>query len=380
MGNGIEAAMTIEIQPYRDDRIPAVRAFNERLQARGVTYRFPETSQSATLPALPGRSIFREYYLACDGNAVRGGYVFQHQQLALDGVVIPIGNYQFPLSEGIVDHEYASLGARFLRHAVRKQPLLYTLGLGGQTEAITRLLRAGAWRLAEVPFYFKVFHARQFLRNIAPLRTSGARRIFADTLAATGGGSLGLFVFERIVRPVHVRADRSIVCERVGSFGPWADELWDRCLPRYTMMTVRDHATLEALYPLGQPRFIRLRLTRGTSTIGWAVLLDTQMSGNKYFGTMRVGTLVDCLALPEDAETVVLASMRHLRAAGCDIAITNQGHRAWCEALERCGFLAGPSNFLLALSPLLAQRIAPLDQRRDEVHVSRGDGDGPYNL
>jgi len=372
--------MAIEIERYADHLIPAVRDFNGRLHARGITHRFPETAQSTSLPRLAGRTIFQEYYLAREDAVVRGGYVLKHQALALGGEVVRIGNYQFPLSEGILDPEYAPLGGRFLRHALRQQPMLYSLGLGGHEEAITRLLRAARWSVAEVPFYFRVFQARPFLRNIAPLRRTVARRLAADTAALSGLGAIGLFVFERMVWPTRARLDPGVTCEEESAFGPWADELWARCLGRYRMMTVRDRATLDALYPVEQRRFIRLRVRRASSTIGWAVLLDTQMSGNKYFGAMRVGTLVDCLAAPEDAEATVLWSMRRLRAAGCDLAVTNQGHRAWCHALERCGFVASPSNFLLALSPALARHVEPLAQRRDEVHVTRGDGDGPYNL
>jgi hypothetical protein len=367
-----------EIQPYRDEMVPAVRAFNQRLREHGIRHRFPETAQSLTLPALPGRSIYQEYFLACDGDTVHGGYVLKRQQLALDGAILPVGNYQFPLSEGIIDPRHVSLGMRFLRHAVRKQPLLYTLGLGGHDEAIARLLKAAGWTLGDVPFYFKVFHAGRFLRNLNKLRSTRLRRLAADTLALTGLGSLGLFLVERVANPTRARPDSAIACQRVGSFGSWADELWRRCLGRYRMMTVRDRATLEVLYPAEQARLIRLRLTRGQTTVGWAVLLDTRMVANKYFGDMRVGTLVDCLALPDHAEAVVLASMNELGAAGCDIAISNQLHRAWCRVLERCGFWAGPSNFLIGFSPQLAQKLRPLDL--NQLHINRGDGDGPYNL
>jgi hypothetical protein len=369
----------IEIVPYRDEHVDAVRAFNRALREHGVRHLFPERAASA-VPPTPERTLFQELFLAREGGAVRGGYVFKHQRMALGGELTPIGNFQFPLSQGLVDPRYAALAARFVRHALKRQPLIYSLGLGGRDEAITRLFQAGGFRIAEVPFYFRVLHAAAFLRQIAPLRTTRLRRLCADALATSGLGALGLWAFERLVQPARATADRSIDCERVASFGPWADEVWARARARYAMVAERSAATLEALYPRAQPRFIRLRLSRAAQTIGWAVLLDTRMSRNKYFGSMRVGTLVDCLAEPEHAEAVVLASLDHLRRAGCDVAISNQSHRAWCSALEHAGFRAGPSNFLLALSPLLAKRVNPIEQRRDEVHINRGDGDGPYNL
>jgi hypothetical protein len=368
--------MVGDIELYRDERVPAVRDFNQRLRAHGIQHRFPETARSIALPPLPERSIFQEYYLACEGERVHGGYVLKRQPLVLDGELISAGNYQFPLSEGIIDPTHVSLGVRFLRHAMKQQPRLYTLGLGGHDEAIARLLRAAGWTLGEVPFYFKVFHASPLLRELAPLRTTRLRRLAADALAITRLGSLGLFFFDRLFRPVRARLDRSIAWQRVDSFGGWADDLWQRCRDHYRMMTVRDRDTLEILYP--ESRFIRVRLTRRDSTIGWSVLLATQMEANKYFGRMRVGTLVDCLALPEDAEAVALASMEELKTAGCDIAISNQQHRSWGRALERAGFSQGPSNFILGFSPALKNDLEPIDWRG--LHFNRGDGDGPYNL
>ena len=32
--------------------------------------------------------------------------------------------------------------------------------------------------------------------------------------------------------------------------------------------------------------------------VGWAVVLYVPMQGHNYFGNMRVGSLIDCLALP----------------------------------------------------------------------------------
>ncbi len=371
--------MALEIQSYREEQAAAVQAFNSRLRARGVTYRFPEAATPTTLAPAPGRSIYWEYFLASEGDVVRGGYAFKHQEMAVDGAVVPIGNYQFPLSEGLIDKHYTSLGVRFLRHAMRMQPLLYSLGLGGQDVDAARLLRAGGWRMADVPFYFRVFRARPFLRNIRPLRKTPVRRLLLDTLALTGLGALALRLDERLLSPARVDAGGTIA-ERVDSFAGWADDLWRRSLPHVRMMTARDGATLDALYPPGDPRFIRLRVRDGDIPVGWAVLLDTRMTDNPYFGAMRVGTLVDCLALPAAAPAVMLAATNHLRDAGADIAVTNQSHALFCGALQQCGFRAGPSNFVLALSPALAQRIGPLEHHRDEIHVTRGDGDGPYNL
>ena len=49
-------------------------------------------------------------------------------------------------------------------------------------------------------------------------------------------------------------------------------------------------------------------------------------------------------------------------------------------ALERAGFLRGPSNFIFAASKNLAKLLEPFDSAKDEIHINRGDGDGPIHL
>ena len=98
---------------------------------------------------------------------------------------------------------------------------------------------------------------------------------------------------------------------------------------------------------------------RDGKVVGWAVLLNTQMSGHKHFGDMRVGTLVDCLAKPEDARDVVACARDVLEANGADLIVSNQGSRAWGQALKHCGFLQGPSNLPFLASPKLAALLEP---------------------
>ena len=146
------------------------------------------------------------------------------------------------------------------------------------------------------------------------------------------------------------------------------------------MLAVRDSATLNALYPPSTAKFIRLRISCGETVIGWAVVLDTQMSGHKQFGNMRLGSVVDCLAAPEDACCVVRHSSDFLARRGVDLIVSNQASRAWGKAFRAAGYLSGPSNFILALSPMLDARVALLDASWHNIHMNRGDGDGPIHL
>jgi hypothetical protein len=146
------------------------------------------------------------------------------------------------------------------------------------------------------------------------------------------------------------------------------------------MAAVRDARVLNTLYPPDDTRFIKLKILDGRRVAGWAVLLDTVMADDKYFGNMRVGSIVDCLALPEEANTVMYAAAQFLEDRGVDLLLSNQNHPAWCEGLKMTGFVEGPSNFFFVASKALSQLLNEIDPAGTAIHLNRGDGDGPIHL
>jgi hypothetical protein len=104
------------------------------------------------------------------------------------------------------------------------------------------------------------------------------------------------------------------------------------------------------------------------------------MRDNKHFGNLRVGSIVDCLALAEQASGVVRAATRALEVRGVDLIVSNQSHAAWRAALQSAGFLRVPSNFRFAASPELAKLLDPLPTTMAHIHLNWGDGDGPVPL
>ena len=174
--------------------------------------------------------------------------------------------------------------------------------------------------------------------------------------------------------------NNSLVLEVVDGFYHWADDLWEACQNLYSMIAVRDSSTLNILYPIGNDRFIRLKITENDKTIGWAVVLDTRMSNHKQFGNMRVGSIIDCLSLPENADEVLACVSKFLEKKGVDLIVSNQSHVSWCKALKNAGYFNGPSNFIFAASKKLAECLHPYDPAGKDIHLNRGDGDGPINL
>jgi hypothetical protein len=95
---------------------------------------------------------------------------------------------------------------------------------------------------------------------------------------------------------------------------------------------------------------------------------------------MRLGSIVDALAVPGFENAIVAAAIDRLRDERVDLVVSNQSHAALTGAMRRHGFLNGPSNFLFAASPALAGRIGPAAANLGRYHLNRGDGDGPINL
>ena len=144
------------------------------------------------------------------------------------------------------------------------------------------------------------------------------RRLILDAAAYSGAGWLGLRMMG------HARRVARTESEIAPSFAGWADEVFEQSRPDYALLAARDGPTLDELYPAADARFLRVRAARG-----WAVLLDSAMEGHKQFGSIRVGTIVDCLAPLEDAGTVIRAATRTLETRGVDLIVSNQLHAAW---------------------------------------------------
>ncbi|HJZ99816.1 MAG TPA: hypothetical protein VKE70_25080 [Candidatus Solibacter sp.] len=346
----------IRVAPYTPEWVDAVRAFNRRIAAS--RQQLPETPHIDWMPGM-------QTFLAIEGSEVRGGYILRRQCFYARGEEETVSHYRLPLSEGVADRRYAMLGLKLLRDALAREPKLYALGMGGWDKPLPKMLKALQWAVHEVPFYFKVRRPSRFLRNILVVRTSALRRFVLDAAAITGAGWLGMRIAGH---GRHVAAEPH---ESVGEFGQWADEIWGESRGYYTLVADRGAATLNALYPAADSRFLRIR-TKG----GWAVGLDTQMRDHKQFGDMRVGSIVDCFASPSGAASVMRAATGVLEDRGVDLIVSNQLHHSWCDALQQAGFRKGPSNFLLALSPALAE----ICSGSSHLHFNRGDGDGPIHL
>jgi hypothetical protein len=370
--------MASSIVPYEDELVGQVVEFNARLRRQGVMYQFPESSESERLPRRAGREVYEEGYLFMENGTVRGGYLLKQQPFWINGQPHQVGCMRLPLSEGIIDRSYLTVGARLFVDAQRRQPLLYGLGIGGLQEPAVRLMLALGWTVRQVPFYFRVLNAQRVLCGLTYLRTSAVRARILDLVALSGLGHTCINLAQTMSGRRRNGGD-SVAAEPADDGREWSQPIWERCRGEYTMIGARDRATLDVLYPRGS-RFILLKVFLDGEFEGWSVLLATQMSGHRQFGNLRVGSVVDCLSTPDKAEAVIRAATSYLERAGVDLIVSNQSASPWVRALRRCGYLRGPSNFVFGASKDLALLLEPIPESFGRVHMTRGDGEGPANL
>ena len=376
--------MAIVIQLYRKEHESAVQDFNRRLQASSgePNLLFSQTCVPRWLPPSGNNPVCNEFYVAVDDAAVRGAYALKQEAMYVRGKGVQrIACYHHPLSEGIVDRAFTSVGMLLARDALVRQPLLYALGMGGTDRPIARMLKALGFTLTPIPFYFRVVHPAKFLRQMHALREKRWRAILMDIAAATGTGWLSIKSVQAAAG-LRSRASNAIV-EEITEFSGWADELWNQAKENVSAATVRDASTLRLLYPAQYTSNIAstrpLRVSRNGSAIGW-VIIGIRRKDSKY-GEMRVGSIVDCWAMPENAHAVVRAAMQALEKDGVDLIVSNQSHQGWCSALEKAGFLKGPTNFIFAASKKLTELLQPFEEKRPSFHITRADGDGlPVNF
>jgi hypothetical protein len=377
--------MPLAIQPYRPEHEPAVAEFNQRLRAAGEDENmvFYKSSEPRWLPRTAESRIYNEFFVATDngpdGMKIRGGYALKTQDFLFpDGQVHSIGYYHHPLSEGIVDKAYAAVGMLLLRDAMQRAPLLYCLGMGGYDRPLPQMLIRLGWTHCPVPFFFRVLRPAKFLRQMQTLRESPARALAMDLAAFTGTGWLGSTLFQGY-HSLTAPATGKTVSAEVQTFSDDVQELWDQAKRQCSLTAVRDCETLGRLYPPSETHLTRIEVRRDSKLIGWAVVGERRKDAK--YGGMRVGSVVDCLALPGESLPVVQAATAKLARQGFDLILTNQSHEDWGRAFKAVGYLTGPSNFLFAASKKLAELLGPFDQIRSRMHFTRADGDGlPRNF
>src|SRR3989442_15237719 len=264
------------IELFGPQHVAAVRAFNQRLGAGGISWRFPERCVPDWLPNVDGARVYQEFFLLLEGEDVRGAYALKHQEVSLCGEIQRVGSFYLPLSEGVINPAYGLVASRRLQDAMRRVPLLYSAGMGGRGTQVARLVRAMGWPMQVVPFYFKVRHGSRFLREVRYLRRGRGGGAPPGLAAASGLGApappgAGLAL-------PRWRGGPAVHVDAVDEGGDWLDALWRGWAARYSFAAVRDGGTLDQVYSAFERDSRLLRISRRGNAIWLAAVRDVPNS------------------------------------------------------------------------------------------------------
>jgi hypothetical protein len=356
----------------------AVDRLNAELRTRGSEWSFPPEERPRDADERP---VWTESFVVVDGEDVYGGYILKHQTFFVAGEPVEVGNLQMPLSLGEVDSSFSHISVALLFDVLNRAPRIYSVGLGSEETQFARLLAAAGWQHLTVPFYFSVKSGNRFALNIElPPTRARVQRVLRALGHLRLGGAAARAQRIAAARSSNLRRPTYAHATVVDRFDARADDLFERHVASYALVGDRRAAALELLYPSSDARYRRLIVRRNGDAIGWALVLDTEMRDDKYFGNLRVGSIADCFGSHEEAAAIVAAADDYLTESGVDLVVSNQLHPVWCRGLEAAGYRQGPSNFFFYYSEALAERLAAQPDWKLGLHVNRGDGEGPGAL
>lgn len=369
--------MAVVIQPYEEHHESAVKAFNQRLRSAmgDPNLVFSERSHPVWLPKMEGSPLYNQYFVALEGETVHGAYALKYERFFIAGHgECTVACYHHALSEGIVNRSYSRVGSLLLRDAVWREPMLYALGMGGYDRPLPQMLKALGWTMHLVPFYFLIVKPYRFFREMAVLRNSFWKRCFMDLMAFSAVGWVAVKGAQK-VRRLQLDSIGRLEITEMDVFSDWAEALWLTAKNTYAVASVRDRDTLHRLYPPNYRYLTVLRVSVQGEPIGWAAVGERRRDAK--YGGLRVGSIVDCWARPENAIFVVGAAARVLEQQSMDLIVSNQSHHGWASALEACGFFKAESNFVFAASRKFATLLQ--GSRFSDFHLTRANGDGLPN-
>lgn len=366
--------MPLRFEVFGEQHLPAVLDFNQRMRAGNAASEFLLPTAVKARCTSPRDPIQWANYVVLDGEVVRGGLLAMEQPGWVNRHSACTWNFQAPLSEGIVDAKYSIVAMQMVKFMQKQSDAVFMVGMGGADRPLPRLLVASGWSVRPVPFLFRVHNAGNFLRELRMLRTSPTKNVAAQVARFTGLGALGLAVKQR-------RKNTALaIVRQVGEWGEWADEIWNRCREGCSFAVQRDRRTLESLYPPSDSRTRILLVERDGKAVGWSVCFNSQLVDHRHFGSLQVGSILDCLADVDAMTATAILTDSELAKVGADLVLVNHSHAVWVEAFRAAGFLAGPSNYMLAMSKKLTESVCSVPGGEERVHVTRGDGDGRIHL
>jgi len=175
-----------------------------------------------------------------------------------------------------------------------------------------------------------------------------------------------------------LKREKNLIMKEINVFNQDIDSVWENSKQFNMFAALRNYEYLKTLY--SDKRFIKLLFIKNNKIAGWSVSLSTKLDNHKYFGDMKLGSIVDCLSLKGYETSIIYQTSKMLKDKGADLIVSNQSHIFWKNAFKMNSFINGPSNYIFASSKVLSDQLMGNEKLKDYMHLTRGDGDGPINL
>jgi len=350
-----------------------IENFNDELKSHGFNFNLPQHDKKLSNE---NNFIFeRRFILTENNNTIRAGYNLKYQWFKINDDLVQLGYYYNPVTAGLFNKKYNICGILLLNDANKKKSDLFSLGMGGLSEPLPKLLKGMKWELEKIPFFFKIINPYSFLKNIKYFRSTKLRSIFIDILTVSGLGWLCIKLITFIYYIFNFKTKKNeLNYEEIKIVDKNFDEVWEKTKKHNSFIAVRNSKYLNALY--SEKRFIKLKFYYKNQIVGWSISLCTKLNNHKQFGNMQLGSIIDCLSLKNYEGEIIAKTTEILEKKGSNLIVSNQSHIFWQNALRKNVFLKGVSNFIFASSKSLNDKI----KDKSHKHITRGDGDGPINL
>ena len=370
--------MTYFIKESNQDNAGLIHVFNKDLEDHKISFRLPvpTSGYSRTNDFIQERN----FILTENKTTVRAGYTLKSQWFKVNDSLLQIGYYYRPVSAGLFNKKYNICGVLLVNDAQKRYPNIFSLGMGGVSEALPKLLKGLNWNLQKVPFFFKVLNPNSFLKNIRYFKNTKLKSFFIMLMMYSGLGWLFIKFIFQVSSLFNFRLNKAqhLTVKEIEIFDQDLDLVWENSKQYNSFAAVRNCEYLKILY--SDKRFIKLKFIDNNKIVGWSISLYTKLDNHKYFGHMRLGSIVDCLSLKGYEKSIICKTSKVLKYKEADLIVSNQSHIFWKNALKMNSFINGPSNYIFALSKILSDKLQDDKKSKNYIHLTRGDGDGPINL
>jgi hypothetical protein len=364
MEQASSARQTICLRPQLPDDIERVRAFNGRLVASGKPVPFllaESVGGETTNPKQP--------WVLLAGDTVRGGVLLTQHRALVGGTEQRVVNIQAPITEGVTDPRFASLSVGLFREIQRQFGEAYAVGMGEIDRPLPRVLKALRWQVELAPFRFVPLQVGKVIRSIGAIRS---RIPSALQPLAVAGGTLVSPLYRQLLK-YRTNSALEVIVSEDDSVNAVADG-WSSMAGSIGFSLVRDARESAALFSASQGETVlRSRGDRGSV----AVIRTRRLEAPSAFSGLTVVTVLELLASDEERlATLSRQLLAYLARQPVDLVVTNISAVNHIVALDRSGWVRGPSNYVVALSPGLIAAGANVSTS----YVTRTDGDGRLNL